>query len=118
MKLFFTLSIGLVIAFASCTAIKPAAEEAKAETAKMDREKTILSEGYSKAKVVNKGGECGFMLEVIDGGSLLNPISWPEPEVYQKEGNIVWVKYRESRSPQNGCLEGKPAVIDEIKLIE
>jgi hypothetical protein len=118
MKTLLTLSLGLVIAFASCNTTKQTAEEAAAEVQKMEREKTIMSEGYSKAKVINKGGECGFMLETLVGSNLLNPVSWSEPEIFQKEGAIVWVKYRESRAPQNGCTDGKPVVIDEMKLIE
>jgi hypothetical protein len=83
-------------------------------------EQTILSEGYIKAKVVNlkdKDG-CGFLLQNMADKQLLNPIAWPEGDMYKIEGNMVWVKYRESRINQTTCLQSKPVVIDEIKLIE
>jgi hypothetical protein len=83
-------------------------------------EQTILNEGYIKAKVVNLKGKdgCGFLLENAADKQLLNPISWPEGANYKTEGTLVWVKYRESRINQTTCLQSKPVVIDEIKLIE
>lgn len=111
----FPCIVLLSLAFSACKVKQPAisSEDEK------KREATIISEGYIKAKVVNfkdKDG-CGFVLENTATKELFSPISWPTDQNYKVDGALVWVKYRISRSSQEGCFQSKPIVIDEIKMI-
>jgi len=114
--------LGLFIVFTSCSESKKIAKEAeeKVMEEKVKTEKTITDAGYVKALVVNRNGSdgCGFLFEIIDTKELINPLKWPEDNLHQKEGNIVWIKYKLSRSPQTTCLISKPAAVTEIKLVQ
>ncbi len=114
--------LGLLIVFSACSPTKKMAKEAeeKAKEEKMKTEKIITDAGYVKALVVNRNGSdgCGFLFEVIDTKELISPLKWPEDNLHQKEGNIVWIKYKLSDSPQTTCLISKPAAVTEIKLVQ
>ena len=114
--------LGLLIVFASCSESKKIAKEAeeKVMEEKVKTEKTITDAGYVKALVVNRNGSdgCGFLFEIIDTKDLIYPLKWPEDNLHQKEGNIVWIKYKLSRSPQTTCLISRPAAVTEIKLVQ
>ena len=116
-----TLSIflTLLILTACSTTKKLSPEEQKVANEKAQREQAILDAGYARATVKDFGGEdrCCFLLELEDG-TLLNPISWIEGETFRKAGSVLWIKYRISKAPQNGCTKSKPIVLEEAKFID
>lgn len=113
----------VLIAMSSCTGTKNTSskDDNSSSSEKEDREKVILSEGYSKCEVIDMGSkdECGFVLQDLNQNQLYKPVQWEgEFAEYKKAGNIVYIKFRSSRITQTVCFQSMPIILDEMKLVE
>jgi len=72
--------------------------------------------GFVKATVKdfssNEG--CGFLIVLTETKQVLQPLK-PLGATFQKEGLIVWIKYRPIRPIAPVCKKGTPIDLEEIK---
>jgi hypothetical protein len=69
---------------------------------------------YEKATVVNFKGRdgCDFALQ-LESGENLEPERLPEE--FQKDGTLVWIRYRERKEVASLCMIGKMISITDIR---
>lgn len=99
-----------------CSAKKGTTEVAETNAEK-ERTAQIIKEGYIQAVIENKTKSgCGFVIKNTASKEFLLPNNLEDQ--YKQDGLKVWLKYRPIRPLQGSCSIGRPATIEEIKIIE
>lgn len=79
------------------------------------RQEELFQTGVVTTAYAEKG--CAVLVEMAttEGPKLLIPMGLDEK--YTKHGLKLKFKFTPSRAPQGSCMQGRPAVLDEVTII-